>query len=67
MEYRELSKLGIGFVANTITEWREKLAIALGDPYWRTHDAEFARKIDLDNYGLEATGRRYDDVLSSLL
>ncbi len=66
-EYVELEKLGVGTTASTIAQWREWLMGFLCDGHERRREAKFARKIALDNYGLEATGRRYHEVLSSLL
>jgi glycosyltransferase involved in cell wall biosynthesis len=66
-EYRQLEKLGVGWTVRTIAQWREALTLFLSDTEWRQHHAKFARKIVLEHYGLEATGRRYNDVLSALL
>jgi glycosyltransferase involved in cell wall biosynthesis len=66
-EYRELAKLGCGTTVHTIAQWRHALTYYLSDADERRAEAEHARKIALEHYGLEATGRRYNDVLSALL
>jgi hypothetical protein len=67
MEYVALEKLGVGWTADTIMHWRMRLkAILLSEQLRHEYAAEH-RKIALEHYGLEATGRRYNDVLSTLL
>lgn len=66
-EYRELAKLGCGTTVHTIAQWRHALSYYLRDADERRAEAEHARKTALEHYGLEATGRRYNDVLSALL
>ena len=66
-EYRHLNDLGVGYIAYDIAQWRAQLKWISSDGDLRREEADSARKIALDNYGLEATGRRYDDILSSLL
>jgi glycosyltransferase involved in cell wall biosynthesis len=67
-EYREMCKLGAcSFAVTEIWEWRYALEKLLVDPVYRRNAAENARDIALKEYGLDATGRRYDDLLSSLL
>lgn len=66
-EYLDLHRMGVGFVARSIAEWRSALTLLLTDEEFRKDDAARARKIALELYGLEATGRRYNDVLSALL
>lgn len=61
-EYVELSKLGVGHVADSITSWRRQLTSLLG-----AGSAESDRQIALKEYGLDATGRRYADLFDSLL
>ena len=67
-EYLELSAAGVGHVADTVTSWRKQLTWLLtGLPEWRRRHGREARDIAFKMYGLEATGRRYDDLFSSLL
>jgi hypothetical protein len=54
-------------VADGIADWRRTLSDLLTDHAWRRERAEQSRKIAFDLYGLGATGRRYDDLFSSLL
>jgi glycosyltransferase involved in cell wall biosynthesis len=67
MEYMLLRGQGVGLVATSIADWRTVLSDLLSDTSFRKQLAEESRKIALDLYGLEATGRRYNDVLSTLL
>lgn len=67
LEYAFLRGQDVGLVADGIADWRRVLSHLLADHAWRRELAERGRKIALDLYGLEATGRRYDDLFSSLI
>jgi glycosyltransferase involved in cell wall biosynthesis len=66
-EYRELANQHIGFTADSIADWRRLLNGVLRDKGLREFCGEAFRKLAEEHYGLEATGRRYNDVLSALL
>jgi glycosyltransferase involved in cell wall biosynthesis len=66
-EYVELAQLGVGLTTWQISGWRAALTRLLSDATFREEHAAESRKIALEHYGLEATGRRYNDVLSTLL
>lgn len=66
-EYRELSKQGVGFLAESIGDWRQQLKVLLSDDDFRRKDADYSRSIVFDRYGLEATGNRYADLFASLI
>jgi glycosyltransferase involved in cell wall biosynthesis len=66
-EYIDLARLGVGHVADNIASWRSQLSVLLAHDSFRKEEGERARNIALKEYGLESTGRRYDDLFSSLL
>jgi glycosyltransferase involved in cell wall biosynthesis len=65
-EYIDLSFLGVGHVADDIASWRRQLISLLGNDRLRCEDIEISRNVAFKEYGLEATGRRYDEVLRGL-
>lgn len=67
LEYAFLRGQGVGLIADGIADWRGVLGDLLRDHAWRKEEAERGRKIAFDLYGLEATGRRYNDAFSALL
>ena len=67
LEYQFLRGQGVGLVAWGVADWRRTLSDLLSDAPFRKELADQGKKIALEHYGLEATGRRYNDVLSTLL
>jgi glycosyltransferase involved in cell wall biosynthesis len=66
-EYEALWRQGCGDVVETIGQWRRQLTGLLSNDQLRQDIAKGQRAIAFKEYGLEATGRRYDDLFSSLL
>jgi glycosyltransferase involved in cell wall biosynthesis len=66
-EYERLQWLGAGHVCRTINDWRQGLSDLLEFPDARRHESERARECVEAEFGLEATGRHYNDLFVELL
>jgi len=62
-EYERLERKGAGKVCRTVNDWRQALEDLLEFPGFRKFEADRARECVEVGFGLEATGRRYTDLL----
>jgi len=65
-EYERLERLGAGKVCRTVNDWRQGLADLLEFTDYRRSEAELARECVAVEFGLEATGRRYRELLEGI-
>jgi hypothetical protein len=66
-EYRLAESQGIGTVCETIEDWARELDHLLRDPAYRWRKMIDARHAAQSIYGLEPTGKRYTEMLDTLV
>jgi len=65
-EYERLETMGAGKVCRGVNDWRQALSDLLEFPTSRNFEAARARECVAISFGLEATGRRYVELLEEL-